>query len=113
MDLKSRFFQIKMDERDRHKTGFSTEDNHYEYIRMTMGLKNAPVINFKEVLKGLIGKICFVYLDDIVVFGYDLENHVENFKTVFKRLIDAKLKMQLDKSEFLKKETEFLGHMSS
>ena len=42
LDLASGFHQILMDPRDAHKTAFSTPYGHYEYVRMTIGLKNAP-----------------------------------------------------------------------
>lgn len=63
------------------------------------------------ILAGLIGHICFVYLDDIIVFGETLEEHLLNLETVFERLASYNIKIQLDKCEFLKKETEFLGHV--
>lgn len=59
------------------------------------------------VLAGLIGKICFVYMDDIIVFSTSLEEHCVNLSKVFDALSAANLKIQLDKSEFLKKEVAF------
>jgi hypothetical protein len=114
LDLKSGFHQIEMDLVDRIKTAFSVDNGHYEFVRMPFGLKNAPatfqrVMN--SILQGLIGNICYVYLDDIIVVGTSLENHIENLNRVFERLISNNLKIQLDKCEFLKKETEFLGHV--
>ena len=41
LDLAKRFQQILIDPRDTHKTAFSTPHGHYEYVRMTFGLKNA------------------------------------------------------------------------
>jgi len=49
-----------------------------------------------------------VYLDDIIVFSTSLHEHLTSLKTVFEKLKNANLKLQLDKCEFLKKETEFL-----
>lgn len=68
LDLASGYHQFLMDERDREKTTFSTGSNHYEWKRMRMGLKNSSgtcqrAVNY--ILKGLIGKDCFIYLDYI------------------------------------------------
>lgn len=114
LDLTSGFHQIKMEPQDIIKTAFSTEDGHYEYTRMPFGLKNAPATfqrHMNVVLAGLIGKICFVYMDDIIVFSTSLEEHCVNLSKVFDALSAANLKIQLDKSEFLKKEVAFLGHV--
>uniref|UniRef100_A0AAG5D8F6 RNA-directed DNA polymerase n=1 Tax=Anopheles atroparvus TaxID=41427 RepID=A0AAG5D8F6_ANOAO len=113
LDLKSGFHQIEMDPKDRMKTAFSTTQGHFEFARMPFGLKNAPAAfqrAMNSVLSGLIGNICFVYLDDIIVVGKNLKTHLDNLDTVLQRLSDFNLKIQLDKCEFLKRETEFLGH---
>ena len=70
-----------MDPSHREKTAFSTPNGHYEFNRMPFGLKNAPV-TFQRPMNGilaeLIGRICFVYLDDIIVIGKDLQTHLKN-----------------------------------
>src|SRR5436190_4917647 len=81
---------------------------------MPFGLKNAPstfqrLMNF--VLKDFINKICFVYLDDIIILGTSLEEHLENIQKIFSKLREANLKIQLDKCEFLRKEVAYLGHV--
>ena len=64
-----------------------------------------------HILTGLIGSICFVYLDDIIVIGSNLYSHMKNLDIVLKRLANFNLKIQLDKCEFLKRESYFLGHI--
>lgn len=81
---------------------------------MPFGLKNAPATfqrAMNNILGDYIGKICYVYLDDIVIVGRNLNEHLKNLALVLKRLSEFNLKIQLDKCEFLKKETEFLGHI--
>ena len=103
-----------MDAELRKYTAFSTNEGHFHYNRMPFGLKNAPA-TFQRMmdtaLKGLIGKIYFVYLDDIVVFGRTLEEHNKNLVTLLERLKSTGLKLQPDKCEFLRPELEYLGHL--
>lgn len=114
LDLASGFHQIEMSPEDIPKTAFSVEHGHYEYLRMPFGLKNAPSTfqrAMDDVLKGLQGHICLVYMDDIIIFSTSLPEHIENLRKVFQRLRDKNLKIQLDKSEFLQKNVKFLGHI--
>jgi hypothetical protein len=81
---------------------------------MPFGLKAAPatfqrLIN--NVLSGLIGFRCLVYLDDIILFGETIEEHNEKLRDVFDRLRQYKLKLQPDKCEFFKNELIYLGHI--
>ncbi|CAK9816796.1 Retrovirus-related Pol polyprotein from transposon 412 [Anthophora quadrimaculata] len=114
LDLSSGFHQIAMDENSKKYTAFSTPQGHFQYRRMPFGLKNAPATFQRMIdnaLRGLIGKICFAYLDDIVVFGTTIEEHNRNLATVFQRLRELGLKLQPDKSKFLRPELEYLGHV--
>lgn len=114
LDLASGFYQVEMDPSDVHKTAFNVENGHYEFLRMPMGLKNSPSTFQRvmdNVLRGLQNEVCLVYLDDIIVFSTSLQEHIINLEKVFRRLRESNFKIQMDKSEFLKLETEFLGHV--
>lgn len=116
LDLASGFYQVETDPADVHKTAFSVSDGlgHFEFLRMPMGLKNAPS-TFQRVmdniLRGLQNVICVVYLDDILVFSTSLQEHMVNLQKIFQRLRESNFKIQMDKSEFLKHETPYLGHI--
>lgn len=114
LDLASGFHQIKMKKEDCAKTAFSTPTGHYEFNRMPFGLKNAPatfqrVMN--NILAGLTGTQCFVYLDDIVIYASNLTDHETKLKNIFKTLQRNNLKLNPDKCEFLRKEVTYLGHL--
>ena len=64
-----------------------------------------------NVLRGLVGKYYFVYLDDIVVFGKTLQEHNDNLRLLLQRLRETGLKLQPDKCEYLRPELEYLGHL--
>lgn len=116
LDLASGFHQIEIEEKDREKTAFSVENGHFEFLRMPFGLKNAPATFQRvmdNVLRGLLDETCLVYLDDIIIYSTSLQEHLVKLRKVFDRLRQTNFKIQIDKSEFLKKETAYLGHIIS
>lgn len=113
LDLASGYHQLEIEEKDRAKTAFSTQFGHFEFLRMPFGLKTAPATfqrAMDNILRGLQGIHCLIYLDDIIVFSSSLEEHLEKLRAVFDRLRQTNLKVQLDKSDFLRKEVAYLGH---
>jgi len=103
LDLSSGYHQIEMEEESKQKTAFNTEEGHFEFNRMPFGLKNAPATfqrMMNNVLKDLINKHCLVYLDDIIIFSPNLEEHRKSLEKVFYQLQLYNLKLQLDKCEF-------------
>jgi RNase H-like domain found in reverse transcriptase/Reverse transcriptase (RNA-dependent DNA polymerase) len=114
IDLKDGFFQIPLAEKDKHKTAFRIKHKLYEWNVMPMGFKNAPAIfqrYMDNVLGKEIGRSCFVYVDDILIFGKDEISHDEAYERVFKLLKDNNLLINEEKTQYKKKEIEFLGHV--
>lgn len=114
LDLASGFYQVEMNPQDIPKTAFNVEHGHFEFLRMPMGLKNSPSTFQRvmdNVLRELQNTICLVYLDDIIVFSTSLQEHMSNLEKVFQKLRESNFKIQMDKSEFLKLETAYLGHV--
>lgn len=114
IDLVSGFHQIEMEPESIPKTAFSTENGHYEFLRMPFGLKNGPP-QFQRTMNLIFCDLpnVLVYLDDIIIFSDSLQEHMKHLNVVFKRLKTHQLKIQLDKTEFFKKELLFLGHIIS
>ena len=77
---------------------------------MPFGLKNAPA-TFQSLMDRILMKFCFVYKDDIVIFSKSLQEHLQHRKLIFEELEQYGLKIKLDKSEFLRKEVIYLGHI--
>jgi hypothetical protein len=114
LDLTSGFHQVEMDEKDKNKTAFSTNTGHYVYNRMPFGLKGAPATFqrlMNTVLSGLNGMKCFIYLDDIVIYANNLNEHNDRLIEVFQRFRQHNLKLQPSKCQFLRKECLYLGHI--
>ena len=106
----------RIKEEDKEKTAFSTPQGHFECKCMPFGLKGAPATFqrlMNEVLRGLIGSICFVYIDDIVCYGRNLEDSLANLESVFKRLREHKLLLNAEKCSLLCTSVTYLGHVIS
>lgn len=114
--LKSGFHKIKLKSTDKEETAFSINNAKYEFTRLPFGLKNAPSIfqrALDDILREHIEKICYIYIDDIIVFSQDEKSHLEILNTIFDTLNRANIKCQLDKCELLKSKVEFLGFVIS
>ena len=115
-DLASGFHQIKMDPEDQWKTAFSIPNGHYEYTRMTMGLKNAPATFQRlmdQIKRGLDCKEMLVYMDDVIIHTNSLKEHDKRVRKFLNRLALTQLVLQPEKVHFLRKEVAFLGHIVS
>jgi len=116
IDLASGFYQIKLDEKSKELTAFSTNQGHWHFKKMAMGLKTSPCTFqrlMNNVMAGIVGIKCLVYLDDIIVYGKSLLDHNDKLRDVFERLRHHNLKIQPDKCEFLKQDCLYLGHLIS
>ena len=116
LDLRSGYWQISVDEQDRHKTAFVTQSGLYEFNRMPFGLSTAPATfqrTMDIVLSGLTYAICLCYLDDVIVFGRDINEHCERLETVLLRLREHNLRVKLSKCKIAARQVAFLGHVIS
>ena len=114
LDLAQGFHQIELDPQSIEKTAFTVPNGHFEFLRLPFGLKNSPA-TFQRVmdniLKEYLNKFCLVYMDDIIIFSKSQNEHLQHISAIFKKMREYNLKVQLDKSEFLRKDVEFLGHI--
>lgn len=81
-----------------------------------MGLVNSAAIwqrTTDVILAGLLGKLCHVYLDDIIVYSETFEDRLWDLDEVFSRVRAAGLKLKPAKCQFLKPEVKYLGHIVS
>src|ERR1700678_1828104 len=80
---------------------------------MPMGLRNAPSIHQRRVthaLWDLLGHICHIYLDDIIVWSTDMKTQIIYTREVFNALWKANLYINPNKTKLLCTEVDFLGH---
>ena len=111
LDLKSGYWQVLMDERDREKTAFACHRGLFEFLVMPFGLSGAPPV-FMElmniVLEGL-EDFAIPYLDDIIIFSASTDEHLSHLRAVFNKIREHGLKMKLKKCNFFQTETKYLG----
>ena len=116
LDLKSGYWQVEMDPRDKEKTAFSTGNGLWNFRPMAFGLCNTPA-TFERlmdlVLKGLPWTTCLVYLDDILIHGKSFTDNVQSLRAVFLRLRHAGLKLSPSKCELFRPQVTYLGHVIS
>ena len=107
------YWQILLAEADRDKTTFTSHMGTHRYLRMPFGLRNAPA-TFQRILditlSGARWRFCLVYLDDVIVFSKDYEEHLDHLDHVLGLLKEAGIKLKLKKCFFFKEEVEYLGH---
>ena len=65
------------------------------------------------MLAGLLWESCLVYIDDVIIMGNDFQSHLTNIVAVLTRLLDAGLKVNPAKCQFIKREVAFLRHIVS
>ena len=112
IDLKSGFWQIPVAPEDQAKTAFRCHLGHFECRRMPFGLCNAPAVfqrTMDKVLAGLIGVCAYVYVDDIIIYSKNMNDHETHLQSVFDRLREAGLKLKPTKCVFGLKEVKLFG----
>ena len=116
LDLSSGYYQIEMDKDDAKKTAFATRKGQYQFRRMPFGLCSAPATFQKMmniILRNENWQKCLIYLDDVLIYGRNTDEHISRLRSVFQRIREAGLKLSPGKCQFMKTEVKFLGHIIS
>jgi hypothetical protein len=116
VDLHLGYHQIKIRPKDVPKTVFSTRYRLYEYLVMSFGLTNAPayfMYLMNSVFMPELDKFVVVFIDDILVYSKNEEEHARHLRVIVQRLRDHQLYAKFCKCAFWLKEVPFLGHIIS
>ena len=114
LDLISDYYQIVIKSKDRYKTAFRTRYDHYEFNVMSFGLTNASItfqILMNDIFRDLLDICVIVYLDDILVYSKNKDEHEQHLRQVLQCLKDNQLYARLSKCTFFTNSIEYLGHI--
>ena len=115
LDINSAFWSIPMREKDRFKTAFITQKGHWQWKVLPFGFKNSPAI-FQRILSNILRKhklsnFCVNYIDDILIFSKNLEEHLLHIKLVMEALKLNGFKLNFKKCSFATHSVKYLGHV--
>ena len=103
-----------MDEESKQYTAFTLGNlGFFKCKRMPFGLCNAPA-TFQRLMQSCLVELnltyCLIYLDDVIIYAKDEEEHLDRLRTMFERFIRDNLKLKPSKCNLFQKEITYLAH---
>lgn len=108
------YWQVEVAEGDREKTAFTTGQGLYQWRLMPMGLTNSPATfqrMMELLLRGLPCQVCMVFLDNVLIYSPNFEDHLSSLREVFSRIQAAGLRLNPKKCLLAQDHVVFLGHV--
>lgn len=114
-DINSAFWSIPLRSKDYYKTGFVTQNGHYNWKCLPFGLKTSPAI-FQRILRNIIRRngldeFCINYIDDILIFSLTFEEHLCHIDKLLQAISKEGFRLKLLKCNFAKNSVKYLGHI--
>ena len=111
-DLLKGFWQVPLTDRAKEISAFVTPEGLYQYKVMPFGMKNSPA-TFQRLINKVIANLedCEAYIDDVIIYSETWEKHRETIREFFRKLSEAKLTINLSKTEFGQAQVTYLGHV--
>nr|WUF06597.1 reverse transcriptase [Angelica bushy stunt virus] len=111
LDCKSGFWQVLLDEDSQLLTAFTCPQGHYQWRVLPFGFKQAPSIFQRHMQNALniYEKFCCVYVDDILIFSDNEEDHQRHLATVLKKCEQLGIILSKKKAQLFRTKINFLG----
>lgn len=113
LDFCHGYFQIELDERDREKTAICTPFGLYQFNVLPQGLSLSSGIfqrTIDHIMSGLTYECCLSFIDDLLVYAGDINDHLNKLEQVLLRVRGANLKLRPEKCSLFCNEVKYLGH---
>ena len=107
---------MSIKDKDIHKIAFRTRYGHYEFVVVPFGLTNAPatfMCLMNSVFSRYLDKFVLVFLDDILVYSKNEEEHEEHLRLTLQLLKEHQLYAKLSKCDFYRDRIQYLGNIIS
>ncbi|GKF88395.1 putative reverse transcriptase domain-containing protein, partial [Tanacetum coccineum] len=114
IDLRSGYHQLRVRDKDIPKMAFRTLYGHYEFQVMPFGLTNAPAVFINlmnSVCKPYLDKFVIVFIDDILIYSRNKDEHTDHLRIILELLKKEKLYAKFSKCDFWNSIVQFLGHV--
>ena len=113
-DFKSGFWQVEMDKASKQYTAFTVGSlGFFECEHMLFGLCNTPT-TFQRLMQNCLSELnltyCLIYLDDVITFSMDEDDHLWHMRVIFDRFRAEHLKLKPSKCSLFCDEIVFLAH---
>jgi hypothetical protein len=112
LDLHWGYNNVRIKEGDEYKTAFRTKYGLFETLVMPFGLTNAPAAFqhfMNNIFQDMLDTKVVIYLDDILIFSKNQEDHEKDVKEVLRRLATNQLFCKLSKCSFHVDTVDYLG----
>ena len=112
LDLMKGYYQVPLTTTAKKISAFVTPFGLFQYCVLPFGMVNAPP-TFQRLMDKIIEGLhnVRVYIDDLIIFNSSWESHIKTLHSLFDRLNQFDLTVNLAKSEFGKAQLSYLGHM--
>ncbi len=106
------YHQLRLSKRSQELTTITTHKGLFKYKRLPFGIASAPAV-FQRTMENLLQGLnhVTVYLDDILITGVSIDDHLSNVRKVLSRLDAAGVRLHKDKCTFMSTQVKYLGHI--
>lgn len=116
IDLRSGYYQIRVQKEDIHKTAFHTHEGHYEFILMPFRLTNVSStfqVLMNEIFHPYLQKLILVFFNDILIYSKTWIEHLKHLEQTLQILEEHQLFAESNKCQFRVRKVDYLGHIIS